>query len=245
MGKIAAIAYLPSMRITHTGGDTAMKGLRHIVLFIRLAFDSTLNMVGCGLDVRMGSASNLNKNDIALVLGASGFVGRHLTQLLQERGLIVWVVSRRPYSEARLDNIKESHWLTGNFGDPEIIKVACQGVAAVFHLANLSDASCSQKELLYKVNVLGAKEIVKAATAAGVSRLVYFSSALADDNPTSPYAMSKLRAESVLLAACRGRSEKNLHVTILRPANVYGPGMKGNIAGLIRRLRTAVYRFHS
>ena len=78
----------------------------------------------------MGSVSNLNKNDIALVLGASGFVGRHLTQLLQERGLIVRVVSRRPYSEARLDNIKESHWLTGNFGDPEIIKVACQDLKA-------------------------------------------------------------------------------------------------------------------
>ncbi|MGM0634324.1 MAG: NAD-dependent epimerase/dehydratase family protein, partial [Pseudomonadota bacterium] len=54
------------------------------------------------------------------------------------------------------------------------------------------------------------------------------------DRPRSPYGQSKYDAEQALLAAHRAG---DIRVTILRPVNVYGSGMKGNLMTLIRLAR--------
>ena len=91
------------------------------------------------------------------------------------------------------------------------------------------------------MNQLATAELARAAAAAGVRRFVFMSSmraqagAAADQplteadapRPTDAYGRSKLAAEAAVRAA-------GVPYTILRPALVYGPGAKGNLASLMR-----------
>jgi nucleoside-diphosphate-sugar epimerase len=119
--------------------------------------------------------------------------------------------------------------------DVDTLTKACTGVAAVFHLANIAHVNTPDEGALLRVNVEGTEAVCRACLGAGVSRLVYFSSSLASDPSRSSYAQSKRAAERLVLAAGKDEAAA-LHVSVLRPVNVYGAGMRGNIAGLIRRI---------
>ena len=176
-----------------------------------------------------------DKSDLALVIGATGFIGKHLVEELLQRGYQVRVYSRQDYPTDFIQGFAKSNWFTGAIDDLEALGTACEGVQTVFHLANISHVNHPDPQLLQQVNVIGTGDICDACASAGVKRLVYFSSALAADPGSSLYADSKLAAEKLVLAA--GKSESgSLHVTVLRPVNVYGAGMRGNIAGLINRI---------
>ena len=179
----------------------------------------------------------MNNRDLVLVIGASGFIGRHLTKLLLDCGFTVRVLSRRSHLNAGFSEIDERDWLTGDFCDPNVLQTACEGITAIFHLANIAHVKYLDHAELRRVNVSGARLVKEAATAAGVSQLIYFSSVLAEEPKHSDYACSKLEAENILLKEEEEGSRERLSVTILRPANVYGPGMKGNIATLIKRIK--------
>lgn len=124
-----------------------------------------------------------------------------------------------------------------------------QGIDAVFHLAGVAHAmpQGGGHEPPYRaVNVGGSRAVGEAAVAAGVRHLVYFSSVKAmgdpgDDCvdegwavlPEDPYGRSKREAERLWLGAGK---ETDLHVTVLRPALVYGPGVKGNLLGMLKAI---------
>lgn len=173
------------------------------------------------------------QGDTALVIGATGFLGGHLLTELRARGYAVRVYARQGHSE-RL-GVGPNSWLTGELSDTASLEQACRGAQVVFHLANLAHAGASQRVALRQVNIEGTAEVCAACLQAGVPRLVYVSSSLASDPAGSAYAASKREAERAVLAAGE-QSGGALHVTVLRPVNVYGSGMKGNIAGLIRRI---------
>lgn len=189
------------------------------------------------IQLNMGILYSVNNRDLVLVIGASGFIGRHLTKLLLDRGFAVRVLSRRRYLDAGFSEIDERDWLTGDFCDPSVLQAACEGITAIFHLANIAHVKYCDHAELRRVNVSGARLVKDMATAAGVSYLIYFSSILADEPGHSHYACSKLGAENALINEEEEGSGGKLSVTILRPANVYGPGMKGNIATLIKRIK--------
>ena len=130
----------------------------------------------------------------------------------------------------------KEQWIQGDLVDAEKLASACEGVNTVFHLANIAHVNVADTSELRRINVLGTSQLKAACLAAKVPNLVYFSSVLAADPESSAYAGSKLEAEKVLLERDK-ESDSHLHVSILRPVNVYGPGMKGNIAGLIKRIR--------
>ena len=109
------------------------------------------------------------------------------------------------------------------------------GVDVVFHLANIAHVGEPDRALLQGVNVRGTESVCRASVAASVPRLIYFSSVLAKDPSASPYAESKRDAEAAVLSA-GNESAGKLHVTVLRPANTYGPHMKGNLAAFIKRI---------
>lgn len=177
----------------------------------------------------------LNQGDLALVLGATGFIGQHLVERLQQQGYRVRIYSRKTYAEASIPGVEESDWITGSIDDSVSLQAACAGADCVFHLASVAHVNSPDQEAMRRVNVQGTDSICSACLSAGVARLVYFSSSLATNPTGSVYAETKRAAEKIVLAA--GKSEAAaLHVTVLRPVNVYGVGMKGNIAGLINRI---------
>ncbi|GHD53890.1 hypothetical protein GCM10008110_27940 [Marinobacter persicus] len=97
-----------------------------------------------------------------------------------------------------------------------------------------------------KVNVEGTLNLARQAAEAGVSRFIYISSIkvngeqtplgkpyTAEDVPApeDPYGVSKLEAETGLHKIA---SETGMEVVIIRPPLVYGPGVKGNFASMIK-----------
>ena len=174
-----------------------------------------------------------------LVTGATGFIGRHLVDFLLANRYRVSVYSRRQFSERAYPGLQAEDWFTGDMADAGALTQACLTADAVVHLANLAHAGLSDRVSHYDFNVDSTRVVCEACLAAKTRTLVYISSALALSPERSAYAQSKRRAEQVLVETVRDAAAKSggaLNARILRPANVYGPGMKGNIAGLIRAI---------
>lgn len=179
----------------------------------------------------------------ALVTGATGFVGSRLVPALVASGVEVVGCSRSPQATAGV------RWITlGLPGAPP--PEALAGVDVVFHLAARAHAvaeSRADERLYAQVNEEGTVAVARAAIDAGVRRFVLASSvkamrppgpgAMAEDDPgmpDDPYGLSKRNAEAGARAAAEG---SGMDVVVLRPALVYGPGVKGNLATLLETLR--------
>jgi len=175
-----------------------------------------------------------------LVTGASGFIGRPLTAALAEAGYQV----RAAVRERRGQHFPPGGEiaLLPDLGRPVFWTPLLAGMEAVVHLAGIAHAGAGLAEATYdRVNHLATAELARAAAAAGIRQLVFMSSVRAqsgpaaaqpldethDPRPTDAYGRSKLAAE----AAVRG---SGVPYTILRPVLVYGPGVKGNVASLMR-----------
>lgn len=157
---------------------------------------------------------------IALVTGATGFVGSHTAAAFSEAG---WRV------RCSLRSTSSTRWLEGL--EVEIVEVdlksgaglapALRDVSVVVHAAGITRASDPAR--YHAVNVAATARVAAAAAETGVRRLVFVSSLAARgpdgaDGPTSPYGRSKRGAEREL-----ERLGSGLEVVVLRPAGVYGP----------------------
>jgi GDP-4-dehydro-6-deoxy-D-mannose reductase len=161
----------------------------------------------------------------ALVTGADGFVGRHLVAWLQEAG----------------DDVVETDRHHGlDILDPEALRAFVAGVEpeVVYHLAGQADVggSWASPVKTFRVNAEGTMNVLLAAVAAGVSRVVAVSSAdvygrvgqdelpiaeNAELRPVSPYGASKAAADLIALQTHLGHG---LGVVRARPFNHLGPG---------------------
>jgi nucleoside-diphosphate-sugar epimerase len=180
---------------------------------------------------------------VALVTGASGFIGQHLARRLVEGGATVRGVGRRRTRGPQRLGVE---WVTADLQDREAIRAALVGCDTVFHLAaKVHDLGASpQEDAQYRaVNVEGTRHVLECAVAAGARRFVFFSSIKAmgeeragcadEATPASPetaYGRSKLEAER--LAFDTGARE-GLDVVCLRLPLVYGAGCKGNLLRMV------------
>ena len=185
----------------------------------------------------------------ALVTGATGFIGRHLVSELLAEGYGVRALSRAaaPTSVPHLfcPEVGEKgivEWVQGDICDEGAMKSAAVGVDTIFHLAakvHEIEALRQNEQEYDRINVQGTVNVLKAAEAAGVSRLVFLSSVKAmgegsayDEDETTPpapktaYGWSKLKAEEAIQQAAR---TSGMQAVSLRLPMVYGPGAKGNL----------------
>lgn len=180
-----------------------------------------------------------------LVTGAEGFIGTVLCRQLADAGypLVKLTRSRVRHSDSdSFANELGTQDFSGDILDRDLLDRALAGVQVVFHLAGIAHVDGPSAEYLHSVNVTGTTTLAEAAVAAGVEKIIYFSSSLAaaaeqNKSEQTAYGRSKFQAEQSLLAIARDTS---LEVTVLRPVNVYGPGMKGNLAAMIRLIGRGV-----
>jgi len=183
--------------------------------------------------------------DKVLVTGADGFIGTALCQQLAAAGynLVRLTRSRRQAPKTELADADSfalgSRDFSGDIRDGELLDRAMQGVNVVFHLAGLAHVDSPDPALLHAVNVEGSVAVATAAVRAGVGTLIFFSSSLAEaaerGRPdATAYGRAKYLAEQHLREIA---GPADLRLIILRPVAVYGPGMKGNLAALIRLIR--------
>ena len=173
-----------------------------------------------------------------LVTGASGFIGRRLTAALAQAGYQVRAAARERHG---LDFPAGVDLVTlPDLAQPVDWKPLVDGMVAVVHLAGIAHVGADIPEATYdRVNHVATAELANTAKAVGAQRFVFMSSTRAqagatadqplretdEPHPTDAYGRSKRTAEAAVRAA-------GMPYTILRPALVYGPGVKGNLASL-------------
>jgi len=168
-----------------------------------------------------------------LVTGATGFIGRHLCDHLLASGFSVRTLNKQESSKA-FKPCRNLEQYIGDLLDKESLLKACENVDFVVHLAGLAHASASTWEQLYQTNVFGTELLLAAAIKCKVKRFVFMSSSLAaaasERAAATAYGRAKLAAEEHIMSQ---HNEGNIEGVVLRPVNVYGCGMQGNIASLI------------
>ena len=156
-----------------------------------------------------------------LVTGAGGFVGSHLVKdLVKRKKNVVCLVRNSP-------SFRGAKILRGDITDkPSLIK-ATRNVSAVVHLAT-APASSNYEEM-YRVNVIGARNLIEACVQNKVKRVIVASSVATFGK--SDYGKTKSIADDLFRESC-------LDVTILKPDFIYGKGCKGfeTIVSAIKKL---------
>jgi nucleoside-diphosphate-sugar epimerase len=163
-----------------------------------------------------------------LVTGASGLIGRRLVARLLRAGCSVGAFVRTPGSLADLAPDRLTI-LPGVVEDRAAVERAAAGREAVVHLAAVAGAV--DEATVYAVNVGGTENVLAAARAAGVRRIVFTSTVSAARERMGPYGRSKRLAEERVRAA-------GIPFVILRPSLVYGGRDTGLVVALARWLRS-------
>ncbi len=182
------------------------------------------------------------KAKTVLVTGAGGFVGSHLVECLvrencrvrclveyDSRGDIGWL------EEVATDVAAEIEVIAGDLRDADAVGNCVAGTDVVFHLGALIAIPYSYQNprQVVETNVLGTLNLVQAARAANVERVVHTSTSevygtarsvpIGEDHPLqgqSPYSASKIGADKI---AESFHNSFALPVATIRPFNIYGP----------------------
>ncbi len=176
----------------------------------------------------------------ALITGADGFIGSHLTELLVREGYVVKALSQ--YNSFNywgwledVDCRNDIEVLSGDIRDPHYCKHITKHVDIVFHLAALIAIPYSYvaPDSYVDTNVKGTLNICQAALENGVGRVIHTSTSEVygtaryvpiDEKhplqPQSPYSASKIGADAMAMSFFNAF---DLPLTVARPFNTYGP----------------------
>ncbi|MDP8929102.1 MAG: NAD(P)-dependent oxidoreductase [Actinomycetota bacterium] len=184
----------------------------------------------------------------AVVTGGTGFIAAHLIQALVDKGWRVRTCGR----SSRPDSLRpEVDYLSVDLTGDEPLEPLFDEMTHLFHLAGLSSSFASKDEM-YRANVDGTENLMRAAVASGVQRALLMSTSSiygkdvqlpqpvpedVEPHPSPGYAGSKWQSEQVAW----GFADKGLPLIVLRPASVYGPGAVKLVASTI--LDAAIERF--
>ena len=172
-----------------------------------------------------------------LVTGATGFVGAAVARHLLAAGRRVRVLTRRDNDRRNLDGLAVEI-AEGDLTDRPSLEAALFGCEALYHVAADYRIWVPDPDTIYRVNVEGTRQLMEAAQAAGVARIVYTSSVATlglhkdgtpadEDTPVAladmvgHYKRSKFLAEAEV---SRLVAEKGLPAVIVNPSTPVGPG---------------------
>ena len=175
----------------------------------------------------------------ALVTGANGFIGSHLTELLLSEGYRVRALNQyHSFNDwGWLEGIRHQNLevVSGDVRDPAFCREITRGCDTVFHLAALIAIpySYSAPDSYVDTNVKGTLNMCQAAKDCGVRRIIVTSTSevygtalsvpIAESHPKqpqSPYSATKIGADAIALSFYNAFA---LPVTVARPFNTYGP----------------------
>ena len=191
------------------------------------------------------------------ITGANGFIGKSLCKALHKLNKPVVAIVRSENSIKTLSGINTR--VIGNITPNTNWSQALENCEVIIHCAAKADAMNSKDNFddYYAVNADGTKNLAEQAVEAGVKKLIFLSSIKVNGentdkkifdnnlnneknlkfrhdhlpNPDGYYAKSKFEAEKMLWNISL---KTGLEVIVFRLPLVYGPGVRGNIARLIK-----------
>lgn len=176
------------------------------------------------------------------LIGASGFVGTRLIELL---------INSNFYQLKNIDKrnspvYPEITTIT-DIRDKEQLKKILQGQDVIILLAAEHRDDVSPTSLYYEVNVEGTRNVLEAMDACGVKKIIFTSSVAVyglnkknpnEEHPADPfnhYGKSKWQAEEVLREWYNKNSESKT-LTIIRPSVIFGERNRGNVYNLLKQI---------
>ncbi|AKH38953.1 MULTISPECIES: NAD-dependent epimerase/dehydratase family protein [Nitrosomonas] len=180
--------------------------------------------------------NKLASDEIAVVFGASGFLGSHVADALSEAGYRVRLFDRSPSPYQRPDQ----EMIVGDLMDIEQVIEAAKGAAAVYNFAAIADIDEAHDKPLATatINVLGNMHVLEAARSVGARRFIFASSVYVYSESGSFYRASKQAAERFTETY---HERYGLEYTILRYGSLYG--RRSDLRnGIYRMLHEAVQK---
>ena len=171
-----------------------------------------------------------------LITGANGFVGSALIRQLIDKGHDVRALVRAGSNTQNLDNLNVS-LIKGDLTDPGSLKKAVSGCSYLFHVAADYRLWIPDPDIMYSTNVQGTRDLIRHATDAGVTKMIYTSSVATlginqdrspanEETPVSlddmvgHYKRSKFMAEQAIWELIKN---DDLPITIVNPSTPIGP----------------------
>jgi nucleoside-diphosphate-sugar epimerase len=189
----------------------------------------------------------------AFVTGGSGFVGRRLIAALRARGDTVRALGRSEAARSEVLQAGAEPW-EGDLSDVEVLARGLEGCEVVFHSAAVLKR-WGPRSLFHEANVRGTENVLTAARAAGVKRLVHVSTeaVLMDgspivnvdearplpSNPIGQYASTKNEAERLVLQV----NSPELTTVAVRPRFVWGRGDTSILPLLAESVKSGRFRW--
>ena len=172
---------------------------------------------------------------LALVTGGTGFIGGHVVHTLVREGLDVRVLVR-PTSDTSTLKELDVEVVYGDLTDPASLRKAVQGIDLLFHAAADYRFWVPDPQRMHATNVEGTVQVLRAASEAGVSRIIYTSSVVtvrgSGETPgteadfmvleecRSTYQRTKVLAEKAVWELIA----KGMPITIVNPSTPIGSG---------------------
>lgn len=166
------------------------------------------------------------RSENILVVGGSGFIGRHLVAALAARGARVTVPARRRERAKHLILLPTIEVVEADVGAPGVLDRLAEGRDAIINLAGVLHSRRGRPDErgpndygpdFARAHVELPQALVNVCRARGVRRLVHLSAIGASSDAPSEYLRSKGVGEQAVLAA------EDLRVSVLRPSVVFGP----------------------
>ncbi|MDO9256387.1 MAG: NAD-dependent epimerase/dehydratase family protein [Bacteroidales bacterium] len=185
------------------------------------------------------------------VSGATGFIGSRLALRLANEGHQVHALYRdeRKVSIIQHSNIK---LFKGDILDYNSLIPAIEGCSRIYHAAAFAKVWDRDSSTVYRQNIEGTVNVIRAGIHAGVRKIVCTSTAgvLGNSRPGScvdeftprplkyfnDYESSKAILEEIL----KTLSENGLEIVMVNPTRVYGPGVLGDSNGTTRMIKSYI-----
>ncbi len=182
-----------------------------------------------------------------LVTGGTGFTGKALVRRLLNDGHQVVSLDYREHYKTHEIRDWGAEVVIGSVTDPDVVRRCMKGVEVVHHLAAAFRELDVNRKHYWTVNVQGTRNVLEAAVAEGVRKVIYCSTCGVHGNvrhpptdedhnlaPADYYQQTKYEAEPICMEFFR----KGLKTLILRPAAIYGPGDPERFFLIFKRVAT-------
>jgi UDP-N-acetylglucosamine 4,6-dehydratase/5-epimerase len=179
-------------------------------------------------------------NKAILITGGTGSFGKQFVKTIlgryQPKKVIIYSRDElKQYEMAQTYNSSQMRYFIGDVRDQPRLKQAMDGVDVVIHAAALKHVPVAEYNPMecIKTNIYGAENVIQAALAANVHRVI----ALSSDKAASPinlYGATKLASDKLFVAANNMVGERRTRFSVVRYGNVVGS--RGSVIPFFRKL---------